>query len=160
MRKTTIIVFFVIFILGCKAMTGVLPQPASTATPEPQKTSLPFLAGDWQITLHHSGGIMGLSRSIEVSSDGTYTVTDEISKQTKQGQLSKEELDNLLKIATSSQFSPNTEQYGCADCFIYNIEILSDTKFSAQVDDVTVEASGLEPLITNLREIMERELKQ
>lgn len=147
------------FILGCRVMTGVLPQPVSTSTAELQTNKLPTLTGSWKITMNHSGGIMGVSRSIEINSDGTYTVSDERTAQIIQGQLSQEELSNLMDTVASSEFISNNEPYGCADCFIYNIKISGDTRFSAQVDDVTIEKSGLQPLITKLRNIMDAELK-
>lgn len=129
-------------------------------TPEAEKNNLPTLSGEWTITMTHSGGIMGLSRSIKISADGSYTVLDERATQTKQGQLSNAELANLVEVVNSSQYFPNKEPYGCADCFIYTIEIAMDSRdFSAQVDDITIEKSGLGSLVSALRNIIERELK-
>lgn len=128
--------------------------------PETPKGDLPSLTGNWTITMTHSGGIMGLSRSVAIDSTGNYTVRDDRTDKTTTGQLSEDELGKLIEVVRSSTYSPNTDPYGCADCFIYNIEITSNGGiFSAQVDDVTIEKSGLANLVAVLRDILERELK-
>ena len=138
-----------LFLSGC----------ASTSAPATPKDELPTLAGTWTIRMVHSGGIMGLSRSIEVSSEGMYTVTDERAGGTKKGRLSEEELKRLAQLVSSVQYSPPTGPSGCADCFIYDIEISGAGKpFTARADDVTLSASGLEPLVSALGAIMDREL--
>lgn len=157
-----------IFMLGCKfLMPDASPTPtpldtpfAPLATPKAEILPLPSLSGDWTISMNQSGGIMGLHRSIEISADGSYTVTDERTGQSVNGQLSKAEVESLIKMVESSQYSKYGLPYGCADCFIYNIEITSDDgNFSVQVDDVSIGDSGLEPLVKMIRDVMDRELK-
>ena len=137
--------------------------PLVPATPAPLPTqSLPELNETWTLRMSHTGGIMGLSRSIEVSSDGTYMVTDEREKNTVEGQLSSDELASLRDLlTTTASFSPPSGPTAvCADCFVYAIEIDGAGKpFNVQVDDTTIAASGLEPLVTFLRGIMEKALK-
>jgi hypothetical protein len=143
--------------LICITLPGILflSGCTSTTTAEP----LPTLENKWTIKLTHSGGIMGLSRSIEVSSSGMYIVTDDRSGETKEGILPAQEVADLKELAASVQYSPVPKETGCADCFIYDIAISGTTKlFTAHVDDVTLEDSGLGPLVLQLRTIMEREL--
>ncbi len=88
------------------------------------------------------------------------TVKDERGNQNISGQLSEEELANLIQVIKSTTYSQYNKPYGCADCFIYDITIAGDDgRFSAQVDDISIEESGLSALVTSLREIMEREIK-
>jgi hypothetical protein len=129
----------------------------------PSKTSeaddLPALSGSWIIRMNHSGGIMGLSRSVEVDSTGIYTVKDERTDQIFTGQLSEEELEDLTNVVKSTTYVLEKRPHGCADCFIYDLQIVSDAgKFSAQVDDISIEGSGLSDLVLLLRGIIEREL--
>jgi hypothetical protein len=129
----------------------------------PSKTSeaddLPALSGSWIIRTNHSGGIMGLSRSVEVDSTGIYTVKDERTDQIFTGQLSEEELEDLTNVVKSTTYVLEKRPHGCADCFIYDLQIVSDAgKFSAQVDDISIEGSGLSDLVLLLRGIIEREL--
>jgi hypothetical protein len=129
------------------------------STPAPAKNQSPTLEGNWTIKMTHSGGIMGLSRSIEITSDGTYTVADQRTGQTKKGKLSEDEFTQLTQLVASTQYSPNNQPSGCADCFIYDIEISGIGKtFTANADDVTLADSGLGPLVMELRSIMDREL--
>jgi hypothetical protein len=138
----------------------LLASCSPPATSAPTKSQMPALKGDWTIRMTHSGGIMGLLRSIEVKSDGIYTVKDERGKKDISGQLSKEELANLIQVVDSSTYSRNNEPYGCADCFIYEITITGDGGgFSARVDDISIDKSGLSELVITLRGIIERELQ-
>jgi hypothetical protein len=124
-----------------------------------ESNELPSLTGSWIIRMNHSGGIMGLSRSVEVDSTGIYTVKEDHTDQTFTGQLSEEELEDLTNVVKSTTYVLEKKPHGCADCFIYDLEIVSDTgKFSAQVDDISIEGSGLSALVLLLRGIIEREL--
>lgn len=144
-------------ILGAFFITACGPA----ITPQPTKTNLPALGGNWTIKLAQSGGIMGLSRSLEIRSDGTYTVINNRTAAKKDGQLSKDQVAVITKQASAINYSPITgpEQYACADCFVYDLEITGTSRFSVQLNDVSLPNSGMEPLITSLRDIMDKELK-
>lgn len=144
-----------IFLSACGSVTN-----APSRTSEPTKSGLPSLTGSWTIRMTHSGGIMGLSRSIEVDSTGIYTVKEDRTDQKFTGQLSKDELADLKILISDVTYIPEKAPHICADCFIYDIQILSDDgKFSAQVDDLSIEGSGLSDLVMYLRGIIEREIK-
>lgn len=147
-----ITMFSVLFLSACGSV--------SSSTPETAKGSLPALAGSWTITMTHSGGIMGLSRSIEVDSTGIYTVKDDRTDQIFTGQLSEEELVDLTNVVKSTSYMAEKMPHVCADCFIYDLQIRSDSgRFSEQVDDISIEESGLSNLVMTLRGIIEREIK-
>lgn len=152
MLRFIYIFLITVFLISCASVTAETTKPTKTILPTPENT--------WTtIKMNHSGGIMGLSRSIEVSSSGTYTVTDDRDSRTEQGKLSQEQLNTLKKLISSLEYVPNDKPYGCADCFIYDIEISGTGKpFKAQVDDVTIDESGLAPLVKALRAIIDREL--
>lgn len=153
---------FVFFSIVSALLFSACGIISGSATKEAQhvKSNLPSLTGAWTVNMTHSGGIMGLLRSIEITSTGSYTVKDERGNQNISGQLSGEELANLIQVINSTTYSQYNKTYGCADCFIYDIVITSDDgRFSAQVDDISIEESGLSALVTTLREIIERELK-
>lgn len=105
---------------------------------------------------------MGLMRSVEISSDGNYTVTDDRLKKEVTGKLSESELETLSGVVTSARLI-NSDKPGisvCADCFIYELEILRNGKVSTiQLDDITLPGSGMEALVTSLRELMDSALK-
>ena len=141
----------------------IMLSACSPSTPTPLATpSLPTFGETWTIKMNHSGGIMGLSRSIEISSDGKFTVADERSGKTIEGQLSTDKLSQLQELIKTLKPVKVTgiEQTGCADCFIYELEIQGGGKsFSTQVNDITLNDSGLSPLVDFLRNILETSLK-
>jgi len=150
-----IIMSLTIFALAVSACSTLAQSPLPTA-------DVPELGQTWILKMNHSGGIMGLSRSIEISSDGNYTVTDERTNSRLEGKLSAAELvklSDLLATAISNP-PPGGRNSACADCFIYTIEFKgAGTSFTAEVDDTTIAESGLEPLVNFVRGIMEKDLR-
>lgn len=104
---------------------------------------------------------MGLHRSVEITSDGELTATDERTKQTVTTQLSKEQMDELQKlISTASYVTPEMPMI-CADCFVYEVTIERESgkPWVASVDDTSIADSGLAPLIEYVRDLMDKALK-
>ena len=146
-----------VLITGCSTFSTSTPIPLSTSLPTPKATE-----NEWMIKMTHSGGIMGVSRSIEVSSDGKYIVADERANKTITGELTVNELSKLNKIVSDSNFASPTkpQKSSCADCFIYGIETqVNGKKVVYQMDDITLSASGLESLVIYLRDLMDSALK-
>jgi len=144
-----------LLISGCRQV----PRPESRAVP----TAIsPVPAGAWTIKMVQSGGIMGLSRSLEVTSDGKFTVVDNRANKTINGNISPDELSNINDLVSSSEYIPPSKPNGmvCADCFIYELEIqTSGKKFAIQLNDISLPNSGLEPLVSRLSELMDTALQ-
>ncbi|MBI3161026.1 MAG: hypothetical protein HYZ23_00880 [Chloroflexi bacterium] len=133
--------------------------PASPATEE---QPLPTPSRQWTtIQLTQSGGIMGLLRTIKISSEGATTVTDDRADKEVTGQLSDDELSQLNELLASASFAPPSgPPVGCADCFIYTLELsTSGQPIRWEANDVTLSNSGMEPLIAFLRGLIENALK-
>jgi hypothetical protein len=154
--------------MGCRLFSAPelpnspAPEPLNTPTSESIKTNLPALDGEWTIRMKHSGGIMGLSRSIEISSDGKFTVVDEYAKKTIAGKYSLDELTKIKERVSASEYITESEPkgIGCADCFIYDLEIQGNGgNFVAQVNDISLPNSGLKPLVDYLRGLIDTALK-
>lgn len=139
-------------------MTGCASLATQTAAATP---ALPIPAGEWTVEMTHSGGIMGLMRTIEISSGGSYSVTDERANKTISGELSKDELAKLTEIITSTNYiASDKPKGGCADCFIYDIKIQgSEKNLAVQLDDISLPSSGMENLVTFLRGLIDSFLK-
>ena len=162
MTRTILLYALLITLLIAGCSPSSTPEPPQTPTPETIKSDLPSLDGEWIIKMTHSGGIMGLMRSIEISSDGKYTVTDERANKTIIKQLSANELSKLEKIVSNTKYITAERPIPsvCADCFIYNLEVQGiGKKFSVQVDDISMPNSGMEPLIRYLRNLIDAALK-
>jgi hypothetical protein len=155
-RAIVRLLIFAIFISGC-ALAPALPQQDALPT-----QGLPDLNANWTLKMSHTGGIMGLSRSIEITSEGTYTAIDEREQTTLRGEISANELAQLTGlIETSLKAQPPARPTGnCADCFVYAFEFNDGSQtWMAQVDDITIAESGLDPLVVFLRGIMDRSLQ-
>ena len=128
-----------LFLAGCA-------QSAATAYPNPETdqtaNTMPNLQGDWRIKLTHSGGIMGLLRTMEISSDGSYTVTDERSNQTATKTLGPEELQELTRLISSAQYIAP-----------------SKPNLTVQLNDISLPDSGMAPVIAHLRGLIDKALK-
>ena len=147
-----ILLFGILFVSSC--------APAEVHKPDSPK--MPALEGKWVIRMTQSGGIMGMSQSIDIRSDGSYTATDIRTDQTRAGRLSEDELTGLIKHVASVEYSTVDvpEHFGCADCFLYDLQITANKQiFSVQLNDISLPQSGLESLVMNLREIMTRKLR-
>lgn len=129
---------------------------------EETQQPLPTASTDWaSITFTQSGGIMGMLRTIEIASDGTWKFTDERVSESITGKLSAEELKQLNELITSLSVISSGQSGVCADCFIYSVEIVSSGKaITAQADDVNLGDSGLEPLVSFLIELMSEALNK
>jgi hypothetical protein len=154
MTRTVFLCALLISLLlaGCKP--AVAPKPPVFTPPVP--------SGEWKIKMNHSGGIMGLSRSIEVASDGKFTVMDERAGKTITAELTENELSELNKQVMNFNFIPASRPsgMGCADCFIYDLKIQTSGKiFSIQLNDISLPNSGLESLVNYLRGLIDTALK-
>lgn len=136
---------------------------ASSSQQTPAATPTLFsITNEWTIRMTHSGGIMGLMRSVEVSSNGNYTVVDEQTNNRATGQIAEDDLAKLGKVISSANFNTPEMPDGsvCADCFIYDIEIHSSGNiFRVQLNDINLPASGMEDLVKSLRELIDSALK-
>jgi hypothetical protein len=150
-----------LFIAGCVPFAR--PMPLKTPIPEPRPTDRTSFDSNWTIKMKHSGGIMGLSRSIEISSSGKFTVVDERTNKTITGVLAVNELSKINEQVSSLEYIPASKPdgMGCADCFIYDLEIQENgEKFAVQLNDISLPSSGLESLVSYLRGLIDIRLKK
>jgi hypothetical protein len=150
------VLIIALLVAGCVSSPTNTPINIPAATP-----TLPVTTDEWTVKMTHSGGIMGLMRSIEVSFDGSYTVTDEHAGKAVSGKLTEEELAKLTELITDAEFIASEKPGGvCSDCFIYDIKIQSSGKnLSTQLNDISLSESGMEDLVISLRELIDSALK-
>jgi hypothetical protein len=146
--------------LGCRALsvpfqTSTAPPQATsaalstaTAIPASPGSKIPALSGDWQITLLETGGIMGLSRSVEIKSSGEMTLSNVRTNKTSQILLPADKLSELTRLVSATRYRPVRMETGCADCFIFNLQISSNGQsFQVQLNQLDLDTAGLLPLI-------------
>ena len=127
-----------------------MPNPTAVL-PAPSRSGIPALTGDWQISLEQSGGIMGMSRKLVVSSSGSASLTDLHSQKSSPVNLSGEELKSLAGLVADSRYKAPVSTSGCADCFLFALEVSSSSgTFSVELDELALADSGLQPLVAFL----------
>lgn len=143
--------------LGCGIFTSLFPDSGALPTPIPTSLAqnLPELSGDWLIHFTQSGGIAGLSRSLEISSTGETIITDMRSGVKQVGRLSDKDRAAVGDLVRAANFRPAAGPSACADCFIFNLQITSASGvFQGQVDQVELPDSGLQPVVDFLAALL------
>ncbi|MDG4804365.1 protealysin inhibitor emfourin [Micromonospora sp. WMMD980] len=98
---------------------------ARADTPAPAGPAVTGLPGV-EVTLVHSGGIAGLTDTITVRPDGSWTKTDRAGA-ARDGRLSDADLNRLRKLAAdprlATEAAATTPATMCADAFSYRLTI-------------------------------------
>lgn len=157
MLRTFFLSVLLVSLLTAGCAPSNMPESLKTPTSKPPATSIPSLDGGWRIKMKHSGGIMGLSRSIDITSDGTYIVEDERASAPVMRVLNAEDLSTLNTQLAALGVVPvdMPDGSGCADCFLYDLEIeRNGEKITIQLNDINLPDSGFEPLVTYLKSLI------
>jgi hypothetical protein len=147
-RKLVVLMLLSLFGLSGCGTERTFPPPV----PTPDR--------DWTMRLTQTGGFAGVHLVIQVTSAGVMKVEDQRTARTATLNLPPGELTELdsLRQAFATPQTPRLPS-ACADCFIYDLEIESNTGLiRVQADDTTLVASGAEALIQHLRELRDRAL--
>ncbi len=140
----------------------VLTSACGPARLEPaDPLPLPSPTSSWNLSMTQSGGFAGVQLKVDVASDGTLTAADDRSGRVVTQHLPPETVTKIaalvLSAARSASQSPHS---GCADCFIYDLQLNAGGKVvTAHVDDTTLQGSGLQELVSLLRQVRDSALK-
>ncbi len=133
------------------------PARLEPADPQP----LPSPTGSWTLSLTQSGGIAGVSKKVEISSDGELTAQDLRTGRSVTQTLSQETMARLTDLYIPLMFvTPQSPPSACADCFIYDLSVSAGGRVvNVHADDTTVAASGATELIALLRQLRDEALR-
>jgi hypothetical protein len=147
--------FFALALIVVTSACG--PAQLQPSYPQP----LPSPSGSWSLSLTQSGGIAGVSLKVTVSSDGQLTAEDQRSGKTVTQTLPPDTMAKLAALYSAVAVStPQSPKSGCADCFLYHLELNSgDKALSLKFDDTTLGGSGAEQLIHFLQQLRDAALK-
>lgn len=134
--------------------------PRTPSTPGPSQPT-PAASLTWSLHLVQSGGIMGLLRSLDITSDGRMTVTDQRANRTVSRELTGGELSQLRELVAQASYTAPKNPTNCADCFLYEVTLERDagSPLTARLDDMNLPDSGLAALIDFARVLMGEALK-
>ncbi len=136
--------------------------PVGTQAPEPLSTPAGSLQSscsiptEWIIQFNRSGGFAGFNESLTLDSGGRLTVQSERPAADIRKTLSKNQVaavTGLLAEACPFEMKPNDA--GCADCFLYKLDIQMDGQtYVMLATDVTL-TDELQPLISELSGLLQ-----
>jgi len=111
--------------LACGGLLGACAKSATpTTAPTPTAIQAP-------VTMTRTGGFVGVSQSIEVAPDGSWTYTDMRTNTTEHGTLTAAQVTQLRQLVGDPSFVEQlTKPSGkdvCADGFHYTISMGGDT---------------------------------
>lgn len=147
-KLTLSLLTIIIFVTSCSQLRPI-PQP------------LPSPSRNWIVTMNQSGGIAGVSLTVKISSNGQLSAEDQRSHRSVSQILSSQTITRLNQLVSGTSVSAgNSPQSGCADCFIYDLEIQSEeSDFHVHVDDVTLKDSGAADLISYMIKLRDDALR-
>ena len=131
-----------------------MPEPLSTPTSHLQSgCSIPT---QWVIQFNRSGGFAGFNESLTLDSGGRLTVQIERSATDVRKTLSKDQVAAVTGyLAEACPFEMKPNDAGCADCFLYKLDIQIDGKtYVMLATDVTL-SDEVHPLINELSNLLQ-----
>ena len=151
-----------LLLLFCTALTACAGAPAGTRVPESLGTptgqlhtacSVPV---QWTIHFERSGGFAGFDESLNLDSSGNLTVQSERPPVDVKKTISNDQVNaiaGLLAEACPFEMKPNDA--GCADCFLYKLDVQMDGQtYVMLATDVTL-TEDLHPLIDVLNGLLQ-----
>lgn len=152
--RTLMWIALALLVTGCVNPMAKTTEPASTA-------KLPSLEGAWTVTLNQSGGLMGLSRNLIVTSTGEAILFDQKTMKYLPALLNQEKFDLFLaeykNVDLANSFDPET----CADCFTYQLSVdIGGTVQKYDYNDLTASQNGLAAISQLMVHLMDEIARQ
>ena len=140
------------------ALVGACARPF-TRSSDPQP--FPSPSGGWTMSLTQSGGFAGVMLKVQVSSNGQLIAKDERSGRSVTRTLPEATIAKLAQLYSAARVAtPGTPHSGCADCFLYDLQLTSDGgTIQLQADDTRLAASGVAELIAMLQQLRDDALR-
>lgn len=116
--------------------------------------------GAWNLKYRVTGGFAGISRGVDLASDGEFAAFDEGSGAEVAGIVEADDLEAIGSLLAATCLPAVVGRPpACADCFDYAITIKWDVEaFVAVLNDVSLPGSSLAPLVEELTDLLNRKL--
>ncbi|MGD8406735.1 MAG: hypothetical protein PVJ21_23965 [Anaerolineales bacterium] len=134
-------------------MSTPTSEPVGTPTSSSKTACSP--PAKWSIQFDRSGGFAGLDESLTLDSGGSLEVQSERPPTKVEMSVSQAQVDAItdLLVQACPFVNDSTKGDGCADCFVYDLNIQIDGHiYSVQATDVTM-SEDLHPLIDALSQL-------
>ena len=156
--KTIIPIFLFIgtILSACAGAPVNTVEPKPLGTPTSQLDTACSLPAQWNIQFNRSGGFAGFNESLTLDSGGSLTVQSERPAVNVRKTISGDQVNaigGLLAQACPFEMKPNDA--GCADCFLYKLDVQMDGQtYVMLATDVTL-TEDLHPLISSLSQLLQ-----
>ena len=150
-------IFLISFILvACAGASVSTDEPKPLSTPANGPASACGVPSQWTIQLNRSGGIAGVDETMTLDSGGRLTVQSESPATDVRKTLSKDQVSAITGyLAEACPFEMKPNDAGCADCFLYKLDIQMDGKtYVMLATDVTL-SDEVHPLINELSNLLQ-----
>jgi len=157
MRKLIpLLLVFSVALYACGGVPVSTLEPSPLGTPVSTSSSACDATADWTVQFSRSGGIAGFDQSLILQSNGNLTIQSKSPPADVQKSLSTNQLNeitNMLARACPFKMVPN--QAGCADCFIYHLDVqMGGQSYVMLATDVTL-TEEVRPLIDALGQLLQ-----
>jgi hypothetical protein len=155
-KKAILFLIFCIILSACAGEPVSTIEPAPLGTPPDSSSSACSVPASWTIQFKRTGGIAGFNQSLTLQSDGNLKIQSENPPANVEKSISKEQIDNITNLlAQGCPFKMEPNDTGCADCFIYNLNIqMNSQTYTMLASDVTL-TNQLHPLIDELNNLLQ-----
>lgn len=157
MSKTIPILLIGIILSACAGLPASVPLPEPVGTPTSSTDAADCSQpSNWSIRYNRSGGFAGFNESLTLDSAGRLTVQSERPPVDKQKMITDVQVDTITDLLVEAcPFETPSDRGVCADCFIYDLEIIMDGQlYSVQASDVTL-TEKLQPLVEVLNQFLQ-----
>ena len=113
--------------------------------------------GGWSLTFTVSGGIAGLSRTLQLESGGAATALD----RQRSRQVSRDELSEIERLAAPAASFDKSGNDVCRDCLTYALDLrVPGRTVSIRANDITLSDSKAAALVQALTRLQQRLLSE
>ena len=131
--------------LGACAVSQQNPPTAAAAIPS---ATPPAAEVEWTAVLEVSGGIMGMARTVSLTSTGELSVRDERTGKVARSSVPANAMARFETLVSAIREHPGEMLPPCADCFVYHLLVEMDGRsIAAAMNDVNLDSSDLAPLV-------------
>ena len=117
--------------------------------------------GSWHLTFTLSGGFAGFDRTLDVTSAGSAKAVDRRRTRQVDRQLSRDEIQEIDRLAASVSSFDGSARTQCRDCFTYSLDLeRQGQRVTVRVADDHLAESNARPLIASLTRILNQLLAE
>jgi hypothetical protein len=144
---------------GVGACAVIAACSATRAAPSTAPSAQNPSFAPWNLTFHVTGGFAGLDRKLELASSGELTAMDRKRAMCVAAVAPASEVARIASLIADLPSVDSDRRNDCRDCLQYDVEIhVQGRSLVSRLNDMSLAASGLDPLVTALTALLNRVL--